>query len=73
MEGMYFEQKGVYIKLHKLYKLTSISVGVLVVFQVSVVCITSAHAACPLFYYLNIWVVYKDNKICIYMQIYIYM
>lgn len=54
MEGMYFEQKGVYIKLHKLYKLTSISVGVLVVFQVSVVCITSAHAACPLFYYLNI-------------------
>lgn len=53
MEGMYFEQKDVYMKLYKLFKLTSISIGVLVVFQVSVICITSVFAACPLFCQLH--------------------
>lgn len=53
MGAVYFEQQDVYIKLYKLYKLTSISIGVLVVFQVSVVCIISVLAACPLFCQLH--------------------
>lgn len=54
-----------HIKLCKLYKLTSISTGVLVVFQVSVVCVKSPLAACPLFSQLHPnlkRVVYKDIK-----------
>lgn len=40
-------------KLYKLHKLTSISNGVLVVFQVSVICITLVLVARPLFCQLH--------------------